>query len=86
MEATDKTKNVDETVNRLRSGAHDAVDKVANATTQAADALSQKGEQLKNAEQQFVENCRGYIHENPLASLGIAVGAGFLLSRLLSGR
>lgn len=86
MEAKDKTNNGDETVNRLRSGAHEAVDKVANATTQAAEVLSQKGEQLKNVEQQFVEDCRGYIHENPLASLGIAVGTGFLLSRLLSGR
>jgi ElaB/YqjD/DUF883 family membrane-anchored ribosome-binding protein len=86
MEATEKTTNVDETVNRLRSGAHETVDKVADATTQAAEVLSQKGEQLKNAEQQFVENCRSYIHEKPVTSLGIAVGAGFLLSRLLSGR
>ena len=37
--------------------------------TQATEALGKKGEQLKNVEQQFVENCRGYIHENPLASL-----------------
>jgi ElaB/YqjD/DUF883 family membrane-anchored ribosome-binding protein len=34
----------------------------------------------------MVENCRGYVHENPVASLGIAAGAGFLLSRLMSGR
>ncbi|CAA9892462.1 conserved hypothetical protein [Candidatus Methylobacter favarea] len=86
MEATEKNINVDETVNRLRSGAHDTVDKVADATSQAAEVLNQKGEQLKNAEQQFVENCRGYVHENPVASLGIAVGVGFLLSRLMSGR
>jgi len=86
MEATDKTNTVDDTVDRLRAGAHSTVDKVANATTQAAEALGQKGEQLKNVEQQFLENCRGYIHKNPAASLGIAVGAGFLLSRLMSSR
>ncbi|HEY5138086.1 MAG TPA: DUF883 C-terminal domain-containing protein, partial [Methylococcales bacterium] len=40
----------------------------------------------KNVEQQFLDNCRGYIHKNPAASLGIAVGAGFLLSRLMSSR
>ena len=85
MDATDKTNTVDDTVGRLRSGAHEAVDKVANATTQAAEALGQN-EQLKNVEQQFVEDCRGYIHKNPVASLGIAVGAGFLLSRLMSRR
>ena len=86
MEATDKTNIVDDTVDRLRAGAHSKVDKVANATTQAAEALGQKGEQLKNVEQQFLENCRGYIHKNPAASLGLAVGAGFLLSRLMSSR
>ncbi|MGZ8158784.1 MAG: DUF883 family protein [Methylobacter sp.] len=86
MEATDKTIDVDDTVNRLRSGAHEAVDKVADATTQVAEVLSQKGEQAINAEQHLVEKCRGYIEEKPLASIGIAVGAGFILSRLLSGR
>ncbi|HEY5138195.1 MAG TPA: DUF883 C-terminal domain-containing protein [Methylococcales bacterium] len=86
MEATDKTNTVDDTVDRLRAGAHSTVDKVANATTQAAEALGQKGEQLKNVEQQFLENCRSYIHKNPADSLGLAVGAGFLLSRLMSSR
>ena len=86
MKATENTNTVDDTVDRLRSGAHSAVDKVANATTEAAEVMVQKGEQLKNVEQQFLENCRGYIHKNPVASLGIAVGAGFLLSRLMSSR
>ena len=86
MEATDTASIVDDTIDRLRSGAHSTVDKVANATTQTAEALGQKTEQLKNVEQQFLENCRGYIHKNPAASLGIAVGAGFLLSRLMSSR
>ncbi|MDI1291968.1 MAG: DUF883 C-terminal domain-containing protein [Methylobacter sp.] len=86
MKATEKTNTVDDTVDRLRSGAHSTVDKVANATTQAAEVLGQKGEQLKKVEQQFLENCRGYIYKNPVASLGIAVGAGFLLSRLMSSR
>ena len=86
MEATDKTTPVEETVDRLRSGVYSTVDKAANATTHAAEVLAQKGEQLKNVEQQFLENCRVYIHKNPAASLGIAVGAGFLLSRLMSSR
>ncbi|MCD2451174.1 DUF883 domain-containing protein [Methylicorpusculum oleiharenae] len=86
MKAAEKTTTVDETVDRLRSGVHSAVDKVANATTQAAEVLGQKGEQLKNVEQKFLENCRVYIDKNPAASLGIAVGAGFLLSRLISSR
>ena len=86
MEVTDNTSTIDDTVDRLRSGTHEAVEKVANATTQAAEVLGQKSEQLKNMEQQFLEHCRGHIHKTPAASLGIAVGVGFLLSRLMSSR
>jgi ElaB/YqjD/DUF883 family membrane-anchored ribosome-binding protein len=66
--------------------AHDTVDKIVNATHQAAEALDEKSEQFIDAEQQIVKNCRSYIKENPLTSVGIAVAGGFLLSRLLSGR
>ena len=86
MKASNLHHNVDDTVNQLKSGAHDAIDKVAHASSQAADALSHKGEQLHDAEQQLFKNCRGYIQDNPVASLGIAVGVGFLISRLLSSR
>ena len=75
-----------ETIDKAANSAHEAVDKVASATNQAAEALGEKGEQLKNAEQQLMENCRGYVRDNPITSLGIAVAAGFLLSRVLSGR
>jgi ElaB/YqjD/DUF883 family membrane-anchored ribosome-binding protein len=34
----------------------------------------------------LTENCREYVRDNPVTSLGIAVAAGFLLSRLLSSR
>ena len=75
-----------ETIDKASNSAHEAVDKIASATNKAAEALGEKGEQLKNAEQQLVDNCRTYVRENPIASLGIAAAAGFLLSRLLSGR
>ena len=86
MKASNLSHNVDETFNQLKSGAHDAMDKVAHATSQVADALSHKGEQLHDAEQQMFKNCRGFIQDNPVASLGIAVGVGFLISRMLSSR
>ena len=73
-----------ETIDKASHSAHEAVDKIANATNQAAEALGEKGEQLKNAEQQLMENCRGYVRDNPVTSLGIAIAGGFLLSRLLS--
>ena len=75
-----------ETIDKASHSAHEAVDKIADAANQAADAIGEKGGQLKNAEQQLLENCRGYVRDNPVTSLGIAVAAGFLLSRVLSGR
>lgn len=74
------------TTDKASGFAHEAVDKIANATNQAEEALSDKGEQLRNAEKQLMDNCRSYIHDNPVTSLGIAVAAGFILSRLLSSR
>ena len=71
---------------KVSHSAHEAYDKIADATSQAAEALGEKGEQLKNAEQQLMEDCRVYVRDNPITSVGIAVAAGFLLSRVLSGR
>jgi len=76
MEITDKVSN----------SAHAAYDKIADATSQAAETLGEKGEQLKKTEQQLMKNCRGYISENPITSVSIAVAAGFVLSRLFSRR
>ena len=73
-------------VGRIASGAHQAVDKIAGAAGQAAETLGVKGEQLKNAQVRAMEQCRGYVRNNPVTALGIAVAAGFLLSRLWSSR
>ena len=73
-------------VDRLASGAHQAVDKMAGAAAQAAETLDLKSEQLLAAQARFSDTCRTYVQDNPLTSLGIAVAAGFLVSRLLSSR
>lgn len=73
-------------VDRIASGAHQAIDRIAGATGQAAETLRVKGGQLKNVQVRAMEQCRGYVRENPVTALGIAVTAGFLLSRLLRSR
>ena len=73
-------------IDKAANSAHEAIDKATRATNKATEALDKKGEQLKNAEQQIMEDCRVYVRDNPITSLGIAVAAGFLLSRVLSGR
>ncbi len=75
-----------DTIDKASKSAHEAFDKIADAGSHAADALGEKGRELKNAEQELMENCCGYVRKNPMTSLGIAAAAGFLLSRLLSSR
>lgn len=72
-----------EITEKVSDFAQEAGDKIASATSQAAEALGEKGEQLKNAEQCMIKSCSTYIRDNPLTSLGIAVVSGFLLSRVL---
>ena len=71
---------------KVSDSAHAAYDKIADATSQAAETLGEKGEQLKKTEQQLMKNCSGFISDNPITSVSIAVAAGFVLSLLLSRR
>jgi ElaB/YqjD/DUF883 family membrane-anchored ribosome-binding protein len=75
-----------ETLDKVSDSAHEAYDKITRASSHAVDVIGEKGEQLKKSEQRLMKNCRGYISDNPITSVSIAVAAGFLLSRLLCRR
>ena len=76
----------DPVVDRLASGAREAVDKMSDVAAQAGKALDEGGEQLRDLQVRWLDNSRTYIRDNPVKALGIAVVGGFLLSRLLSSR
>ncbi len=76
MDITDKAANL----------AHEAGDQIANASNQLTETFTEKSKQIQKAEQCLVKNCSSYIRDKPITSIGIAVAAGFLLSRVLSGR
>jgi ElaB/YqjD/DUF883 family membrane-anchored ribosome-binding protein len=92
MEATRKGNNTDAmaglapVVERVAAGAHEAVDKAASAATAAAKLVEQKGEQLKAVQARYLDGAREQVRENPLAALGVALAAGFLISLLLNRR
>lgn len=79
----DIEENIKETIDNVSQSAHETVDKIAHVSYQTAEVLGEKGKQLKTAEEELVEGYRTYIRENPIRSVGIAVAAGFILSRLL---
>lgn len=50
------------------------------------DAALKKAQQVQEVSGEGVEQATQYVKANPLLSVGIAFGVGFLLSRLLSGK
>ncbi|MDP1667391.1 MAG: DUF883 domain-containing protein [Methylobacter sp.] len=73
-------------IDKAADYAHEATDRIASATSETAKALGEKGEQLLNAEQKLMKNCCTYVSYHPVASVGIAIAAGYFLSRLLNNR
>ena len=69
-------------IDRLSATAHGAVDRAANAAATAADRFGTKSHELLVARDQWMDTTRGYVREHPLAALGIALAAGYLLSRI----
>jgi ElaB/YqjD/DUF883 family membrane-anchored ribosome-binding protein len=71
------------TIDRAAQLAHQAVDRAANAAVPAADWLGDKSEQLRNTQKKMLDDTCNYVSANPLRSVGIAAGIGFLLGRLV---
>lgn len=71
-------------VDRIASNAHQAVDTAKDIASHAAETLGVKAEHLKEAQTHLTQACSNYMRSNPLVSLGIAAGIGFLISRLMS--
>ena len=73
-------------VENIASSAHSAIDKASEVANKTAQALNVTGEQIRDAQTRFSDVCKGQMKENPVITLGVAVAAGFVLSRLLSAR
>ena len=70
-------------IDQVATMAHQAVDKVAGAAEPAADWLAEQGEALNETQKKLMKDAGDYVSANPLKAVGIAVLAGFLLSRIL---
>lgn len=71
-------------VDRATSSAHETVDHLADMASHAAETVEQKSAEFKEMQAKFMENATQYVQAHPMASLGIAVATGFLLSKMLS--
>ncbi|HLF31187.1 MAG TPA: hypothetical protein VI566_09195 [Xanthomonadales bacterium] len=73
-------------LDHMVSGAHGAVDRAGVAAAHAAGTLGMKGDQWNDSGKKIVERAGFYVRQHPVAFLGMAVAAGYFLSRLLSPR
>lgn len=90
-EAVARTKQaVNQTADKVESGVHRATDKAADAARQAnekAADLAERGRELRDttmdSAEVWVAQAREYVREKPMQSVAIALGAGWLLGRIL---
>ena len=73
-------------IERVSDGAHRVVDEAANRAGAIADRFGEKADELLEMKEDWLEATRGYVREHPVAALGIAVAAGYVLSALMRGR
>ena len=86
-------RNVDKSIDTYSKTAHQAVDRAAEAAERVAgrlgervDALSEKGEELLEMKDNWIEGAREYVREHPFAALGIAVAAGYIFSMMMRSK
>jgi ElaB/YqjD/DUF883 family membrane-anchored ribosome-binding protein len=81
---------VDRAADRVEEGLHHATDKAAGAATRATEKAAEYSErgrevydQAVDRAEDWMDQARDYVREKPLQSVAIALGAGWLLGRLL---
>lgn len=87
--ATTKEK-VDRAADHVEEGLHHATDKAAEAAHKASDKAARVSERSREVYDEtmdradaWLEQVRDYVREKPVQSVAIALGAGWLLGRIL---
>lgn len=81
---------VDRAAGRVEEGLHHATDKAADAASRASDKAAHLGDRGREVYDEtmdradaWLEQARTYVREKPVQSVAIALGAGWLLGRIL---
>ena len=81
--ADDAARKVKPAIDRVAQIAHQTVDKVADVAGPTTDWLSDQGRSLKATQQKMTADTSRYVSVHPWKSLGLALAAGFLISRFI---
>jgi ElaB/YqjD/DUF883 family membrane-anchored ribosome-binding protein len=85
MEPT-STRSGSDPIERASSTAKETVERVAQTASAYAERFGERAEELLEMKDNWVEGAREYVREHPVAALGIAVAAGYILSMLMRSR
>jgi len=84
--AQDLASRATEKLTNVTTAAQDTMNRWSSAASEAANRLSARGEELWEMRGQAADTARTYMREHPVATIGIAVAVGLILSRLLARR
>lgn len=70
-------------IERAAQTAHKLVDRAAGAAVPAAEWLGAQGESIKATQKKLLNDTTDYVSANPIKSIGMALAAGFLISRFV---
>ena len=73
-------------IDRVASSAHRAVNSADEVASHATDAMARAGNKAGVKGEELYAAGAGYLREHPMVTIGVAVAAGYLLSRLLATR
>ena len=75
MASTTNTTSTQKQIERIGEGAQEAIER-----------FGEKAEEWLEMKDTWVEGAREYVREHPIAALGIAAAAGYVLSMLMRSR
>jgi ElaB/YqjD/DUF883 family membrane-anchored ribosome-binding protein len=70
-------------VDRVAGSASSAVERVRSGVQGAVGTMSERMHDLSYRREMWTDDARERVREHPLAALGVALAAGYLLARLL---
>ena len=80
--ASNTSSTTQKQVERAGETAHEAIDTAADY----AGRIGEKAEEWLEMKDDWVAGTREYVREHPIAALGIAVAAGYVLSMFMRSR
>jgi ElaB/YqjD/DUF883 family membrane-anchored ribosome-binding protein len=73
-------------IDRMASKAHRVVNSADEAANKATDSIAKAGEKASVKGEELYAASASYMREHPMFTIGVAVAAGYLLSRMMASR